>query len=68
MTFSKRLKELRKQKKVSQKELAKGSGVPFYTLVAIENDRSKVQMITTVIKLARYFKLDIDTLIKGVEF
>lgn len=68
MKFSQKLKQLRKEKGLSQTELAKGCRVPFYTIVALENDRSNVPLITTVLKFSKYFKISVEELIKGVKF
>lgn len=68
MKFAQKLKKLRKLKKLSQTKLSKAAKIPFYTIVALENDRSKVPLITTIIKLSKYFKISVDELIKGVRF
>ena len=68
MKCSQKLKQLRKQKGLSQTDLAKGCKVPFYTIVALENDRSNVPLITTVLKFSKYFKISVEELIKGVKF
>ena len=67
-TFGGKLKKLRNEKGLSQKELAKQSGVPFYTIVSLELNRSKVPLITTVIKFTKYFKVDISKFIDDIIF
>lgn len=68
MKFAEKIKILRKSKKLSQKALAKKIGVPYHTIVAIENDRSKVPLITTLLKFSSFFKVSVDKIIKDVEF
>lgn len=67
-TFGKKLKQLRKKERLTLAGLAKKSKVPFHTIVALEVGRSKVPLITTVIKLAKYFKISIEEFIKDVTF
>jgi len=68
MTFGEKLKELRKDREITQGQLSLGSDIPFYTIVALENNRSKSPLITTVIRLAKYFQITIEVLLEEVEF
>lgn len=68
MTFGARIKQLRIAKGITQHQLSADSGIPFYTIVALEYNRTKVPLVTTVIKLADYFKISIPDLITGVSF
>ncbi len=68
MTFGEKIQILRLKKGISQKQFSKESGIPFYTIVSLEYDRTKIPLITTVIKLAHYFKLSIIEIIEGVDF
>lgn len=47
-----RIKEIRKQKNMSQEELAAKSGVSRTTISALENDSSKETMMSTLKKIA----------------
>ena len=68
-TFGKKLQMLRKQKtKLSQHGLAKATGVPFYTIVALENDRSIIPMLTTALKLMKFFKIPLEKFVEDVKF
>lgn len=68
MTFGERLQTLRCKKALTQKELSEKSGIPFYTIIALEYNRTKVPLITTAVKLADFFKVSLIELIDGVEF
>jgi transcriptional regulator with XRE-family HTH domain len=67
-TFGEKLKILRIKKSLTQKELALKTGIPFYTIVALENHRTKIPLITTVKTFANYFNLSIDEFIKNVRW
>lgn len=68
-TFSEKIKILSKKNKVTIEELAKGSGVPYHTIVSIrrKRDRMQVPLLMTVIKLSRYFNMTIDEILKDVD-
>ena len=68
MTFGEKVRNLRKSKRLSQKELSSISKIPFFTIVSIELGRSRIPQITTVIKYAKVFNMSIDKLLKGVVF
>lgn len=61
--INKRIKELRDKKGWSQQKLAKTSGVPYKTLVKIEQGSSKQPTLQNIIKLANIFDISIDNLI-----
>jgi transcriptional regulator with XRE-family HTH domain len=67
-SLGERLKTLRKKQKLSRKEFSKQSKIPYDTVVALEFDRTRVPLITTIIKLSTFFKISVDELIKGVRF
>lgn len=61
--LNKRIKELRNKKSLSQQKLAMISGVPYKTLVKIEQGSSKQPTLQNIIKLADSFGITIDDLI-----
>lgn len=63
INLSNKIKEYRSKKGWSQKELAKRSGVPYKTLLKIEQGISKEPSIQTVYKIAITFNISIDQLI-----
>jgi len=63
MTFGNRVRELRKQKGLSQRELAKEAGIDFTYLSKIENDRTEPPSEKVIRKLARHLDVDADELI-----
>lgn len=65
-TFGKRLKELRKEHKISQIELAKQIGVGKSVVSLWETDQCE-PTLSKLISLARFFNVSIDYL-AGLEF
>ena len=66
MTFGKRLQALRRQKKLTQGDVAQALGVPRTTYASWESDyRFPEDEKDMLAKLARYFETDIDYLITG---
>ncbi|OLS02914.1 helix-turn-helix domain-containing protein [Tissierella creatinophila] len=63
MEISKNVKKLRKEQKLTLRELAVISGLTFSAIAQIERDDIKDPHISTVIKLARAFNISIDELI-----
>lgn len=63
INLSNKIKEYRTKRKWSQRELAKKSGVPYKTLIKIEQGTSKEPSILTVYKIARAFEVTVDKLI-----
>lgn len=63
ITVNKNIKELRNKKGWSQEKLAFVSGVPYKTLVKIEQGISKGPTIQTVYKIAKALCVNIDSLI-----
>ena len=63
MSINQRIKELRNKEGWSQEELSKKSGVPYKTLVKIEQGSSKQPMLQNIINLANIFNITIDDLI-----
>lgn len=61
MTFSEKLKDLRKEKNMSIKELAKKSGVTAVSISNYENGHY-IPNLLTIKKLARALKCDFETL------
>ena len=61
MDFSKRLKELRTEKKLSQKQLGDYTGLGTTTIQAYELN-NRIPSITIAIVLARYFGVSLDYL------
>jgi transcriptional regulator with XRE-family HTH domain len=56
------IKKLRKQKKLSQDQLARLANIPYNTLVKIESGRSNNPTFETLSKLADVFGISIDQL------
>lgn len=56
------IKKLRKQKKLSQDQLARLADMPYNTLVKIESGRSNNPTFETLSKLADVFGISIDRL------
>ena len=61
-----RIKELRKEKGISQEELAKKIQVKNYSIGDWERDRTEPN-INTLIELANYFEVSVDYLIGRTE-
>jgi len=66
--FGEKLRKLRKERNLTTRALSKKAKIPYDTLVALELNKSKDPKITTIIKLAKFFKMSIDDMLKGVEF
>lgn len=60
--FGTKLKELRKEEKITQEELAEKMEVSKTTIVNYENGNRKVPL-EMVIKISRYFNVPIDSLL-----
>lgn len=65
--FAKKLETLRKAKKLSMKRAAKASGFKYNSWMALEYDRSKVPKIDTIVRLAKFFGITVDELIKDTQ-
>ena len=57
-----RVKEIREQKKMTQEELERRSGVSRQTISAIENDRAGEVKVCTLLALASALDTTIDSL------
>lgn len=66
MTFGERLYELRKNKNVSQEELAELLDVSRQSISKWENDKAYPEM-TRLLFLSDYFAVSLDYLMRGVE-
>lgn len=60
--FGTKLKELRKEDKITQEELAEKMGVSKTTIVNYENGNRKVPL-EMVVKISRYFNVTVDSLL-----
>jgi len=60
--LSANLKKLRKQKKLSQDNLARLANIPYNTLVKIESGKSNNPTFETLSKLADALKVSLDEL------
>ncbi len=60
--FGSRIKELRNENRLTQKELAEKVGVTKSTIAAYEND-TRLPSYEVLIKLANVFKVSIDSLL-----
>jgi transcriptional regulator with XRE-family HTH domain len=61
--LSTNLKKLRKQKKLSQDNLARLANIPYNTLVKIESGKSNNPTFETLSKLADALNISIDELV-----
>ncbi|MCF7874217.1 MAG: helix-turn-helix domain-containing protein [Candidatus Omnitrophica bacterium] len=59
----KNLVKIRKKKKLTQRQLAKKSGVSYNTIIKMERGGIKNPKIETAIKLAKALKVKIDDLV-----
>lgn len=57
------IKKLRKQKKLSQDQLARLADIPYNTLVKIESGKSSNPTFETLSKLADAFEVSLDELV-----
>ena len=63
-SFSERLKQLRKEKKVTQSEIAEKIGVAKSTYSQYENGHREPNF-ETLLKLSLFFNVDVDFLLSG---
>ncbi|MCG8532207.1 MAG: helix-turn-helix domain-containing protein [Desulfovibrionales bacterium] len=63
ITFGQALKNLRREKKVSQRELANGVGVDFSYISKIENDRLPPPSADTIIKICKILEIPSEVLL-----
>lgn len=63
MEYLKNLAEFRLKRKLTQRDLAKKSGVSYNTIIKIERGAIPNPKIETVVKLAKALKTSIDSLI-----
>ena len=63
--FTKKIRELRKKKKISQEKLARLSNVSLNTIVKIESGESRHPTIQTMAGIAKALGISVDELIKG---
>jgi transcriptional regulator with XRE-family HTH domain len=61
--LGKNIRTLRNKHKMTQSDLAKKSGVSFYTIVKIELDQNKNPKIKTTAKIADALDISIDELL-----
>jgi len=62
--FTKKIRELRKKKKISQEKLARLSNVSLNTIVKIESGESRHHTIQTMAGIAKALGISLDDLIK----
>jgi len=63
LTFGEYLRNLRRNKGISQRDLAQSVGVSFTYLSKIENEKLDPPSEQILIKIAKYINIDPDTLI-----
>ena len=63
MDIGRNISKIRKKRKISRKELAKKTGVPYQTLNNIEAGRVKEPGIVALIKIAQALEISLDTLV-----
>jgi len=61
--YLRKLAEFRRKRKLTQRELAKKSGVSYNTIIKIERGAIPNPKIETVIKLAKTLRISIDKLV-----
>jgi len=64
--FSKKIRQLRNKKGLSQEKLARLANVSFITVVKIESGESKHPTIQTMAGIAKALGVSLDELIKGI--
>lgn len=62
-TIGSKIKKLRLEKDMTQEELAVKAGIPYATLIKIENDSVKNPTINTLQKLAQALEVSVDELL-----
>lgn len=62
-TIGSKIKKLRLEKDLTQEELAVKAGIPYATLIKIENDSVKNPTINTLQKLAQALEVSVDELL-----
>ena len=62
--FTRKIKELRKKKEISQETLARLAGVSLNTIVKIESGQSRHPTIQTMVGIAKALEISLDELIK----
>ncbi len=68
MTFYDQLPKLLKDKGKSRKDLSLKTGIPYQTLSSLIHRKSENIRIDILIKIADYFEVSLDYLIKGEPF
>ena len=63
MTFGQALKQIRREKRVSQRELASGAGVDFSYISKIENDRLPPPSAETIIRICQILDIPSEVLL-----
>lgn len=63
MTFGQVLKQIRREKRVSQRELANGVGVDFSYISKIENDRLPPPSADTIMKICKILDVPSEVLL-----
>jgi len=63
-SLGKRIKEIRKNKGLTQEELARKADVAYTTLTKVENKAIKNPSFETVVAIAKGLEVDFDELIK----
>lgn len=66
--LSAKIRELRLEKGLNRRDLSKQTGISYHTLLAIELERTGVPQVDTLVRIAKFFKISIDELIKGTQF
>lgn len=61
--LAKNIKKLRKQRKLSQEQLARKAGITYSTLIKLESGANKNPTIETVRRLASTFGVGLDELV-----
>jgi transcriptional regulator with XRE-family HTH domain len=61
--LAKRLKELRKERKLTQQKLAEKAGLSFNAITKIEQGAAEYPTLKTLLKLANVFDIGLDELV-----
>ena len=64
----KKLRTVRKEHGLSMKDLCRKAKISYNTIISLEIRNVKEPKLSTVIKLAKFYKMSLSQLLKGTEF
>lgn len=65
-TFGAKVRKLRIKRGLSARDVSKKMRIPYDTLISLEIGRNRVPSLTTALKFAKFFKITMEDLLKGV--